>query len=185
MFYFPSPNLSSLLQAPSQAPSLPILFQELLRFCTGSRFPHCIYTLWQFIGDLSAPTTGLWITHLFLATWNCSINVCGMNTEIILFCSLFFYVFFKALLRCHLLWAAFLDSLPFPAGVIHAFHVPTALGTNFHYSTYQISSYFIIGLPRATTLHTSREHHWYYLYLPTRQWPLQSKDPMTLLITCL
>ena len=52
-----------------------------------------------------------------------------------------------------------LFRIPFPGRINHAFWVPAALGTHFYYSTYQIASYFIIGLPRATrtpegTIHT-------------------------------
>lgn len=70
-------------------------------FCLASPFSRLhLYAMaiyWWFVCFLYQQ----WITHLSLETWNCSINVCGVNIHIILFCPLFFFFFyipFKALL---------------------------------------------------------------------------------------
>lgn len=80
--------------------------------------------------------------------------------------------------------------IPYPGRINHTFCVPVALYTHFYYSTYQIASYFIIGLPRATTtpestIHTKPGNRGGACTCPLGSDLLQSKDPEALQIACI
>lgn len=151
--YFPSPKTqSSLLQDPS--PHSQLYSGSYCTFVPGAGFHYSTYTPWQFIGDLSAPH--YWTVNYSSLPGNMVLlNKCMWdeyrNYSLLLFVLL-------PILQGPAQMSPPLFWIPYPGRINHTFCVPVALYTHFYYSTYQIASYFIIGLPRATTTPESTIH---------------------------
>lgn len=123
-------------------------------FVPRAGFHYYTYTPWQFIGDLSAPHH--WTVNYSSLPGNMELlNKCMWDEYRNYFLLLFVLL---PILQGPAQMSPLLFWIPYPGRINHTFCVPVALYTHFYYSTYQIASYFIIGLPRATTTPESTIH---------------------------